>query len=174
MEEKIFSMNGRIKRSTYLLRWACIKIPYWFILIVLFIGVPAALVLSGDVETMGDLEDIETDDISAMGGILILFIMLLMLLAKIIHLALLFPQIVKRLQDMNQSRGWALLALMVWIVGVILIWIPIIGYLIYFLIIPVFNIIFFLVLVAFNGTVGENKYGEDPEQRNPYTKFETN
>ena len=143
MEDGIFSTTGRIRRSTYLLRWACIKIPHWIIKITL-----AAFIFGLVIDPY------------IMEANMTIFIIaaLLYIFVYIIQLILLLPQIVKRLHDMNQS-GW--LALLI-----LLGWIPYIGL--------VFNLIFFLFLIAVDGTIGENQYGEDPKQRVPYTRLETN
>jgi len=146
MEEGILSTNGRIRRSTYLLRWVCIKIPYWIILMISMFCIYAFYF---------GMAFTEVDP-----GITIIafaFFAIVYLILYIIQLALLLPQIIKRLHDMDKS-GW--LAIIV-----LLGWIPYIGW--------VFTLIFFLILVAVDGTIGENQYGEDPKQRIPYMKNET-
>jgi Predicted membrane protein len=151
MEDGIFSINGRIKRSTYLLRWACIKVPYWIIKAFLLLLIFGLIISESPWETA--FETILETNFTTF-----VIIGLIWILTYIIQLCLLLPQIVKRLHDMNQS-GW--LALLVFL-G----WIPSIGW--------VFTLSIFLILIAVDGTVGENKYGEDPKQRIPYAKYETN
>ena len=163
MEEGIFSINGRISRSTYLVRWACIKIPYYIIywiivcLTVFFSGISMYGLLSGTTGT----EIIAGSMLIVMAGI--------GLLAFIIHLVLLLPQIVKRLHDMDKSGQFALVFLLGWILVSVLEFIPIIG-IIFSILWLVLRIIFFLILVISEGTVGNNQYGEDPEKRISYDK----
>ena len=171
MEDGIFSTNGRISRSTYLLRWACIKIPYYIIYwITMFI-----VILSAGAAVMGinSFEDVASQAGLLMGmGLFIVIITIVRLLAFIIHLALLLPQIVKRLHDMNQSGWFALLLPLGWILVTALSLIPKIGF-IFLILWMVPRIIFFLILVVADGTVGDNQYGEDPEKRIPHVKSET-
>ena len=157
MEDGIISTNGRIRRSTYLLRWACIKIPYWIIkalLLIFVFGLSIDMDMLDILETIFgvsiDMNMLETD------WTLVVLLGLLYLAMYILQLILLLPQIVKRLHDMDKSGWLALLFLLGWI--------PYIGL--------VFNLIFFLFLIAVDGTIGENYYGEDPKQRIPYHKFE--
>jgi len=145
MEDGIISTNGRIRRSTYLLRWACIKIPYWIISAILIFSI-----------FFGSLISIELDP-SGTNFMMLMLFSCVYLVIYIIQLALLLPQIAKRLHDMNKS-GW--LALIYF-----LSWIPYIGL--------IFGLIFFLILITVDGTVGDNQYGEDPKQRVPYV-YETN
>ena len=146
MEDGILSTNGRIRRSTYLLRWACIKIPYWIIKYTL-IFLMAIFVF--DIETMGMYPGASIMTLAIIGFMYVI--------VYIIYLTLLLPQIAKRLHDMNQSEWLVLL--------IFLGWIPYIGW--------IFTLTFFLVLVLVDGTIGENQYGEDPKQRVPHIKIET-
>ena len=172
MEDGIFSINGRIKRSTYLLRWACIKIPYWII--------NFAITVFTLVYLFGSIASLITDPISSTMDIsnimftssVMIMITAFSLVVYAIHLALLLPQIAKRLHDMNQNGWWALLVLLGWIIVTVLSLIPVIGAIIS-LFWSVLKFIFFLILVAYEGTVGDNQYGKDPEQRVSYVKNET-
>jgi len=172
MEDGIFSTNGRISRSTYLLRWACIKIPYWIINFA--ITVFTLVYLYGSINSF--IPDpisgmMDTSNIMFTSSIMIM-IYALFFVVYAIHLALLLPQIAKRLHDMNQSGWWALLVLLGWIVGIVLSLIPVIGSIVS-LFWSVLKFVFFLILVAYEGTIGDNQYGKDPEQRVSYVKSET-
>ena len=145
MEDGIISTNGRIRRSTYVLRWACIKIPYWILKYTL-------IFLMGmfffDIETRGMYPG---ENIIPFAITFFMYV-----IVYILYLVLLLPQIAKRLHDMDKS-GW--LAILIFL-G----WIPYIGW--------IFTLPFFLVLALVDGTIDENQYGEDPKQRVPYIKNE--
>jgi uncharacterized membrane protein YhaH (DUF805 family) len=123
-QNELFSTDGRIDGMTYLKKWAYIKIPYWIIQTI-------AIVIT--VVTFG-----------------IAFPLIILVWA--VHLALLLPQMAKRLHDLNQS-GW--LALVI------------------FLPLPFVPTILFLVLVLMDGTVGPNQYGEDPKNRTSNQHYAT-
>ena len=67
---------------------------------------------------------------------------LIMFMVAVIFFFLKIVQEMKRLHDMNSS-GWGII----------------------FGFIPVVNIIYYLLLILNDGTVGSNKYGEDPKGR---------
>jgi Predicted membrane protein len=168
MEDGIFSTNGRISRSTYLLRWICIKIPYWIInfaitvfTLVYLYGSIGSLIMDPISSTM------DASNIIMFTSSVMIMITVFSLVVYAIHLALLLPQIAKRLHDMNQSGWWALLVPLGWIIVTVLSLIPVIGTIIS-LFWSVLKFIFFLILVAYEGTVGDNQYGKDPEQRVSY------
>ena len=144
MEDGIFSTNGRIRRSTYLLRLICIRIPYFIITICLLLFF---FFIIGSRET--------TDET---GFIIFIFCLCIYIIISIIQFALVLPQTAKHLHDMNMSGWFALLTLF----GLI----PYIG--------TLFNLIFSIILIVVDGTIGENQYGEDPKQRVPYVRYETN
>jgi len=76
-------------------------------------------------------------------GVFILLI-LLFILYLIVFIAYIM-QIVKRLHDLDKEEIWAIL-----------------------IFVPLVSVIFLLYLIFTDGTVGPNRYGEDPKGRTPY------
>jgi len=77
-------------------------------------------------------------------NILIILLLLILLMAIINYIAYLM-QIVKRLHDLDKEGIWAIL-----------------------IFVPLVSFIFLLYLIFADGTVGPNRYGEDPKGRTPY------
>ena len=83
-------------------------------------------------------------------GIAAILTIPLMVLIWAIHVALLLPLMAKRFHDMNLSGWFSLLVFLAWALPL------------------VYNVVFFLVLVLADGTVGPNQYGADPKGRIAY------
>ncbi|MDD2916373.1 MAG: DUF805 domain-containing protein [Candidatus Gracilibacteria bacterium] len=134
--QELFSLKARYNRKKFLIKK--ITLVGFYLLILIALAIPYALI---DV-----VNSIQIGPVPPLVGTILLGIKEILKLVAIFSIfIILMGSIfidVKRLRDLNKSH-----------------WLIILGF------VPVINLLFFIYIIFFKGTIGPNKYGPDPLEK---------